>query len=209
MVTAATSDMTDAALGLRTHSGWAVTVVVAGPLKVPSVIDRRRIEIADPATPGSTQPYHAAAGLDLKAAEEFVKRCANSATLLAERAVRAVIDNVREKNHEVIGSGILLGSGRPSSTLAATLASHALIHTAEGELFRRALTQAIERCGLPLTAVRERELWARSRVDLHMTLDELQHSITEMGRPIGPPWRQDEKHAALVGWLALADVSRR
>ena len=198
-----------AALGLRSHSGWAVAVVVGGPLGAPVVIDRRRIEIADPAIGGAIQPYHAAAHLDLKKAEEFVKRCADSATHLAERALRAVIASVKERRHEVVSSGILLGSGRAASTLATTLASHALIHTAEGELFRRALTQAIERCGLPLTAVPERELWARTTLDLHMTLDELQRSVAEMGRPIGPPWRQDEKHAALIGWLALATVGRR
>ena len=197
-----------AALGLRSHSGWAVAVVVGGPLGAPVVIDRRRVEIADPAIGGATQPYHAAAHLDLKKAEEFVKRCGDSATHLAEQAVRALIDKLREKNHEVLGSGILLGSGRPAPALAATLASHALIHTAEGELFRSALTRAIERCGLPLTAVPERELWARTTLYLHMTLDELQRSIAEMGRPIGPPWRQDEKHAALVGWLALAAAAR-
>jgi len=201
--------MTHAALGLRTHSGWAVTVVVAGAPHAPAVIDRRRIEIADPAIGGSTQPYHAAARLDLKEAEELVKRCADSATFLAERAVRAVINNVREKSHVVLGGGVLLRSGRPAPALAATLKSHALIHTAEGDLFRRALTQAIERCGLPLTAVPERELWARCTVDLHMTPEELQRSIAEMGRSIGPPWRQDEKCAALVGWLALASASGR
>ena len=147
--------------------------------------------------------------MDLKKAEEFVKRCADSATQLAEQALRAVIDSVKEKRHEVVGSGILLGSGRAAPTLATTLASHALIHTAEGELFRRALTQASERCGLALTAVPERELWSRSTLDLHMALDELQRAVAEMGRPIGPPWRQDEKHAALVGWLALAAVACR
>jgi len=201
--------MKRAALGLRSHSGWAVTVIVGGQLDAPVVIDRRRVEIADPAIGGATQPYHAAAHLDLKKAEEFVKRCADSATQLAERALRALIDDVKEKRHEVLGGGILLGSGRAAPTLATTLASHALIHTAEGELFRRALTQASERCGLALTAVPERELWSRSTLDLHMTLDELQRSVAEMGRQIGPPWRQDEKHAALVGWLALAAVARR
>jgi len=192
-----------AALGLRTHSGWAAAVVVSGPLKAAGVIERRRIEIADPSIGGSKQPYHAAASLDLKEAEEFVKRCAGSAAFLAEGAVRTLIDDLQQKRHEVLSSGILLGSGRPAP-LAVTLASHALIHTAEGDLFRRAITEAVERCGLPLTAVPERELWARCTLDLHMTLEELQHSIAGIGRSIGPPWRQDEKYAALVGWLALA-----
>ncbi len=199
--------MTHAALGLRAHSGWAVLVVVAGPLNAPLVIERRRIEIADRGIVGSTQPYHAATELDLRKAEAFVKRCAHSANLLAEQAVRAVIDNMRKRSYEVLGGGLLLASGRPAPALAATLASHALIHTAEGELFRSALSQAVEGCGLPLTNVKERELWDRSAVELHMTVAELQRYVAEMGRPLGPPWRQDEKHAALVGWLALARVS--
>ncbi len=201
--------MTHAALGLRAHSGWAVLVVVAGPLNAPLVIERRRIEIADRGIAGSTQPYHAATELDLRKAEAFVKRCADSANFLAEQAVRTVIDDMGKKSYEVLGGGILLASGRPAPTLAETLASHALIHSAEGALFRGALSEGIQRCGLPLTKVKERELWNRGVVELHVSLDELQRYVAEMGRPIGPPWRQDEKHAALVGWLALAGASPR
>jgi hypothetical protein len=201
--------MMHAALGVRAHSGWAAAVVVAGPFSAPAVVDRRRIEIADPSVTGSRQPYHAAAQLDARKAEGFAQRCADSTSLLAERAVHAVIDNMRERGYEVVGGGILLGSGRPLPGLTTILASHALIHTAEGELFRGALTQAIERCGVPVRGVRERELWARGEAELHRPVDELRRYVAEMGRRIGPPWRQDEKHAALVGWLALAAASRR
>ncbi len=204
-----TSGMPHAALGFRAHSGWAALVAVAGPPRSPTVIDRRRIELADPGIPGSNQPYHAAAGFELTEAEELVRRCAEGARLLARRALRAVIDDLRERGHDVAGCGILLGSGRPATTLAATLASHALIHTAEGELFRDALTHASEHCGLPIKRVRERELYARGAAELGVPVDELQRHVTELGRPIGPPWRQDEKHAALVGWLALAAASQR
>ncbi len=197
--------MTHAALGFRAHSGWAALVVVAGPPRSPAVIDRRRIELADPGIPGATQPYHAAAELDLKEAEEVVRRCTDGARLLARRALRAVIDDLRGRGHDVVGCGILLGSGRP----AATLASHALIHTADGELFREALTHASEHCDLPITGAREGELYARGAAELCVPVDELRRHVTELGRPIGPPWRQDEKHAAPVGWLALAAASQR
>jgi hypothetical protein len=120
-----------------------------------------------------------------------------------------VIDELRERGHEVVGCGILLSSGRPAATLAATLASHALIHTAEGELFRNALTHASEHCDLRVTGVRERELFARGVAELRVPVDELRHRVTEMGQPIGPPWRQGEKHAALVGWLVLAAAPQR
>jgi hypothetical protein len=201
--------MTDAALGMRAHSGWAVVVVVAGPSSAPAAVDRRRIEIADPDITGSTQPYHAAAELDVRKAERFIERCAHNSSLLAERAVRAVVDDLKERGHKVLCGGILLGSGRPLPRLATILSSHALIHTAEGELFRGALTEAVERCGVQVKGVRERELWARGVEDLSRPLDELQRYVAEMGRPIGAPWRQDEKHAALVAWLTLADASGR
>jgi len=184
-------------------------VVVAGSPRAPAVIDRRRIELVDPRTPGGKQPYHAAERLELKKAEELVRRCTDDARGLARQALRAVMDDLREKDHDLVGCGILLGSGRPATTLAATLASHAFIHTAEGVLFRDVLTHASERCGLAVLGVRERELFARGAAELRVPVKELQRRVTEMGRPLGPPWTQDEKHATLVGWLALAARSKR
>ena len=29
--------------------------------------------------------------------------------------------------------------------------------------------------------------------------------VTDLGKPLGAPWSQDEKYAALAAWLALAD----
>ena len=204
-----TSTTRRAALGLRAHSGWAALVVVAEPPRSPTVIDRRRIELADPGIPGSKQPYHAAEGMDLKEAAKLVRRCTDEARRLARRAFRAALDDLRERGLDVVGCGILLGSGRPATTLAATLAAHALIHTAEGELFRDALTHASEHCDLAVTGVRERELYARGAAELRIPVEELRRRVTELGRPLGPPWRQDQKHAALVGWLTLAAASRQ
>jgi hypothetical protein len=201
--------MTHAALGLRAHSGWAALVVVAGAPRSPAVIDRRRMEIADPQTPEAKQPYHAAAELELKEADKLIKRCTDGARRLAQRALCAVLEDLRDAGHQVVGCGLLLGSGRPPTPLEATLASHALIHTAEGELFRQVLTHACEQCALRVTGVRERELFARGAAELSVPPDALRRRVTELGRSVGPPWRQDEKYAALVAWLALAAASQR
>ncbi len=198
---------TRAALGFRAHSGWAALVVVAGPARSPVVIDRRRVELIAPGIP--KQPYHAAEKLDLKEAEKLVGRCADTAERLARQALRAVLDGLRDTGHDVVGCGILLGSGRPATSLAATLASHALIHTAEGELFRGALTRASEHCGLPAMGVRERELYERGAAQFRTSVGDLRLRMSEMGRAIGPPWTQDQKQAALVGWLVLTAASRR
>ena len=206
---AETTTRTRAALGFRAHSGWAAAIAIAGPPRSPRVVDRRRIELADPAISASKQPYHAAErwaaeGLDLKKAEEVVRRATEEAQRLARQGLRAVIDDLRARGHDVIGCGIVLGSGRPATTLVATLASHALIHTAEGELFRNVLVEAGEHHDLPVTGVRERELFARGAAELSIPAGELERRVAELGRTIGPPWAQDQKYAALVAWLALA-----
>ncbi len=198
-----------AALGLRAHSGWAVLVVITGPPDGLTVIDRRRIEIADPEIRGSKQPYHAAERLPLVRAEEYLSRCCRRTKLLAGRAVSAIVADLRGKGHDVVGCGILASSARPLTTLAATLASHALIHTAEGELFRNALIEASEQCKVPVTRMKEKELYAQGAEALGMPVAELQRRVTELGRPLGPPWSQDEKYAGLAGWMVLAAAARR
>jgi hypothetical protein len=34
-------------------------------------------------------------------------------------------------------------------------------------------------------------------------VSELERRVQEMGKPLGPPWTQDQKYAALVAWMAL------
>jgi hypothetical protein len=193
-----------AAVGFRAHSGWAAAVAVAGPADAPAAIARRRIEMVDRGVPGAAQPYHAAAGLKIHDAERIVTTCAARAALLAQRALSAMMEELRDAGYAVTGCGLLLASGRPLPALEGILASHPLIHTAEGELFREALRAASRECGMPLAVVKECELLARAAADLGMAADAIQGRVSEMGRAMGPPWRQDEKYAAMVGWLALA-----
>ena len=206
MTKAVANSIADAAIGLRSHSGWAALVVLArapDSSAVPIVVYRRRIDLADSGTSGPTQPYHAAEHMGLKDAEQLITRCADRAKVLAKQALTAIMNDLGGRGYKVVGCGILLGSGRPATSLAATLASHALIHAAEGELFRNALAHAGEDCGLPVTGVKEKTLYEHSAQELRLSADELHRHVAAMGRAIGPPWRQDEKLAALVGWLSL------
>ena len=192
-----------AAVGFRAHSGWAAAVAVGDSVGAPAVIARYRIEMVDAGVPGAAQPYHAAVGLDSREAERIVTSCAARAAQLAGAALRGIVAELRGAGHEVAACGLLLASGRPLPALEKVLASHALIHTAEGELFREALRAAGRECGLPLAAVRERDLFTRGHEDLGIQEKQLQQQIAEMGRALGPPWRQDEKFAAMVAWLSL------
>src|SRR5204862_8083483 len=120
----------------------------------------------------------------------LIRKCRDSSARLAADAVSAVVARLSGKGHRVVSTGIIFASGRPLSDLAATLRSHALIHTAEGEFFREVLVQASEHCGLPVTRVKEREGWERGAAALGLGASDLQLLIAELGRRRGPPWRQ-------------------
>ena len=188
--------MTRAAIGFRAHSGWAAAVAIAGASGSPVVIARRRIEMVDRAGPRANQPYHAAAELEIAAAGKLVAQAAASAARRAAANLQVILEELARTGHQVTGCGLLLASGRPLPALPAILASHALIHTAEGELFREALLAASAGYGLPVTAVKERDLTSSIPAPV-------ERYIQKLGSTIGPPWRQDEKFAAMAAWLAL------
>jgi hypothetical protein len=196
----------EAALGFRSHSGWAMLVGVAGTLAAPALIFRRRVELSR-RTP--RQPFHAAEGRPFAAAEALIRRSSEEAGALAERAVGEAVAELRAAGHEPVASGLLLAAGRPLPGLREVLASHALIHAAEGELFRDVLRQASRRCGLRLAEVKERELDEQAAQSLRRSSAELGSRLAEWGKALGPPWTQDEKRAALVAWLALAEEPKK
>ena len=195
---------TRAALGFRAHSGWAAAVAVSGSPTQPTVIERRRLVIADPDDADAKQPYHAAEGLAFTAAERLVGRCIEASQRLANDAVRRLLAELRASGHDVIGCGLLQGSGRALPDLVGILASHALIHAAEGQMFRDVLAAAARHHRVPLIDVRERDLMERCAADLHLSPEQVARMLAALGRSLGPPWRQDEKYATLAAFLALA-----
>ncbi len=191
-----------AVLGLRAHSGWAALVALAGPADAPEVVDRRRIEMAEGEE--AKQPYHAAEGLPLAKASALLDRLAKGALARATEGLAAAVDDLRRKGHAPAAAVILTAAGRPLPELKSVLASHALIHTADGEHFRDALAGASERQGLKVTRVRERDVLAQAGAALRRPGADLQAAVAAWGKPLGAPWTADQKLSALGAWLALA-----
>jgi hypothetical protein len=181
-------------------------VAVGGSPDSPVVLDRRRIETSDAAIHGSRQPFHAAEPLSFDKAGALIRQCRESSMLLATRAVSAMVGQLNQHGHTVVGAGILFASGRALPELAAILRSHALIHTAEGEFFRDVLVRASEHCSLPVTRIKEREVWELGSKILGRSSANLQQQIDALGKSLGPPWRQDEKLASMAALIALAET---
>lgn len=193
-----------AALGFRSHSGWAAVVAVTGSPERPVVLERIRIVISDQRIPAAKQPYHAAERMDLARADAWIGDCRNRASLLALAAVRDLTDGLSRAGYHPVRAGILCASGRLLPDLPAILKSHALIHTAEGEFYREVLVRAAEQCSLPVRRIGERGAWDVAAPLFGMPSGDLRERIGNLGRMVGPPWRQDEKLASLAAWIALA-----
>jgi hypothetical protein len=179
-------------------------VALVGSPRSPEVIDRRRIALIEPGSPGSVQPYHVARTMDLPKAEEFIKGVTAAIDRSALLAVRAFAGAISGGNQTIASCGIVLASGRALPSLEATLRSHAMVHTAEGELYRAAIARAAKNLSWRCVRVPERDLYNVAAKQLRIHESKLKIRITEMGRAIGSPWSADEKCATLVAWLALA-----
>src|SRR5689334_10911610 len=136
-------------------------------------------------SPSATRPSHtspapaltsdAAAQMPLVRAEAFLERCRQASAAAAESAVRAMLDQLAARGFRMRQAVVLLASGRPAGDLARTLASHAAIHTAEGEFYREIIREACRRCGLMVAGVREKELCPRVE------------EVAELGKHLGSP----------------------
>jgi len=176
-----------AALGVRSHSGWAAYVVLAGNPKAPDIVARGRMELCEQCK----QPFHEAEPMPFARAAKFIAACRTVTAKLADEALKPI--------GPVNGCCILTASGRPLPELNAILASHALIHAAEGEFYRDALADACARAGIAVRRVRERDI-----VDDAQHLPAWRERIASFGKAMGAPWTQDEKLSALGAWLVLA-----
>lgn len=81
-----------------------------------------------------------------------------------------------------------------------------MIHTAEGEFFRRSFRKACESMRIAVTGIRERELDAQAAAAFGKAAPQVKKSIDGMGRCLGPPWTTDQKSAALAAAIVLAQI---
>jgi hypothetical protein len=197
--------LTPASLALRVHSGWAALVAVAGEVRSPRIVLRRRLEMIETGDARAKQPYHAAEGMGVPEARAFLGQLSRSATARASDGLNAATSELGRSGWTPRTLGILQAAGRLPPDLGSVLASHALIHTADGEHFRHALARAGEELGLAVVRLRERDLEARASAALGLRPAVLKERVSRLGRDLGPPWTADQKLAALLGWLLLAD----
>jgi hypothetical protein len=194
----------ETALGIRTHSGWACAILATGHGDAIEILDRRRILLHDPKNDGTKQPYHAAEPLRFALAENHIGVCRKTTAGLARDAIAGFQYLSRSRDARLAGICVITGSGRALPDLRAILASHALIHAAEGEFYRNALLDAA--AALKIPASRLNAARASASVAARLGIDEavLAEMLGGIGKRIGRPWTVDEKLATMAAWMLLA-----
>jgi len=195
--------MQPAALGFRVHSGWTSLVAVALEKNQPIILLRQRPHLVATFSYAYRQPYHTAEKMTLDEARTFLEQQRLEVHRLAVEAIRAAQAEVAQQGFKVTRAALLLASGRPLPELPKILASHSIIHTADGEFFREALLHGCTCSKLTITTIKERELFNSASAALRRRSAVLTKFVADLGKPLGSPWTQDEKFATLAAWLAL------
>src|SRR6266516_7568202 len=138
---------------MRVKSGWATAVLVAGPARAPRVVDRRTIELSDPAVPASRQPYHAVMGARAGVAKQVERRLCRIVEQVTRQSVARLLADYRAGGHAVHGVALVVGRQIDPAKIAN---DHIRAHALEGRLFRTVLEQACRSLGLKSSVLIER-----------------------------------------------------
>jgi hypothetical protein len=175
-------------------------VLLGGPDQAPVALDRRRVELCDPAEPRTRQPYHADAGRAQNDPDE-IARLRAIIERYARKSVAGLLTACHAAGHVLEGAGLVIGS-RMDPLKIANL--HMRAHASEGQLFATVLECELRSAGLPVITIRERDLMALATDWLRRSDPDIRARASALGAPLGAPWRADEKAAALAAWMVLA-----
>jgi len=185
-----------AAIGFRVHTGWAACVVLEGQPGRLKVLLRRRLELL----PKNDSPprflFHSAAELGPDKAADLVE----SARLAVHQHVRLALQELLQTTPAIECAGIPVGSKEVPQKLAAILASHPLIHSAEGAFYQQAVADACTHHNLPVFTAREKAVWLECA-------PKMQEELTALRTSVGPPWGEDQRIAAAAALFALKSYS--
>ena len=183
-------------LGFRVKSGWAAAVLISNSRKSPpAVVDSRVIELADPTVPHSRQPYHASFGT-AQSDIATVTTLERGIERFSRRAIKALVDEY-SKHHRIRTAAVVVASLTDPASIAN---QHMRAHASEGQLFRRVLVDGLERCGVKVRVVLEREVYELLGKSLRASPAVAKRKVAELGEAVAR-WRAEQKVAAAGAWL--------
>jgi hypothetical protein len=187
-------------IGLRARTGRAIAVVIGGSRTAPLVVSKTEIKLTDPKIPETFQPYHEVMDLPWEQSQRAARTFTRPIEVVARKALAKMIKELEGKGLKVKGVSVV---GSKDRDLARIGNYHIRAHAAEGILFRRVLERAAEAHGLLTRTFPDRELEPMATSELGLSPVEIKQTLSNLGQSLDPPWRADEKQAALAAWLML------
>jgi hypothetical protein len=195
-----------AAVGFRAKTARAIVVALTEPLDSPGMLLRDEIKLSDPAMPATLQPYHEVMELPWRESQLAVRQAAKAIEAVASSAVRKIVRELRSQGFNVCAIGVV---GSADRDLARIGNPHIRAHAAEGILFRHVFEVAAKANRLPVTTLVEKGLTELAASELRRSAASVASTLKAFGRVAGPPWRADERAAALAAWMALTRCKLR
>jgi hypothetical protein len=193
--------MVDVALGFKPHTGWAIAVLVSGDAHAPHVLVRERIDLV----PQHLErfAYHQAqeAGLTVDAAARSIAEIEDGVDIATTEAVKELAATAAA--HGTLVAAGVIGHPQEVPPLAKVLASHTLLHTAEGELYRSAIEEAAADLGIVTVPVAPKQTVAEVAAALGVGTTALDDRLTALRKELGAPWQKDHREATAAALLAL------
>jgi hypothetical protein len=193
-------------IGLRAKTGRAIAVVVGGTADSPLILAKTEVKLWDPKFPATGQPYHHVMDLPGDEWPQAVRKSARAIEKIAAKALATLMKEQVAKGRKVRAVATV---GAKDRNLASIGNPHIRAHAAEGILFRRVLDNAAQKNGLSARAFAEREFDQTLKHELGMKSNAVKKKLDQAARALPPPWRADEKLAAMAAWLVLHQLQNR
>jgi hypothetical protein len=177
------------ALGFCSRTGSAEAVAVDVRAGAVALVGRWSVDLLDGRAPG--QVFHVAQPLPAGRAEALVRRTIETVTAIATGRLDELLRGIGG----VAAVAVVVGDFPVPDALPKILASHALMHAAEGRLYRDALLDAAAACGV--RGVEVPRTLAAGRL-----VGDLAAHVATLGVSAGRPWRKEHKLAAVAALAA-------
>ena len=181
-----------AAVGVADHCGWAVLMTVA---RDGTFLDRRRVELLDPALPKLAH-HHEAQAIPLPDALVLIDRVTRSAAAHARAALEALASSVPA----IRAIGLRACPPLPA-TIPERLSNYRAQNVADSVMYRQALAEAARSLGWSVHWYETRRVAAAAAEAL--AVPSITPLLTKTGSTLGPPWTQDHRTAMSAAIAAL------
>ena len=190
-----------AGIGFKSHTGWALGVVVVEDDDGIHVVAKQRVTMQE--TFATAAVFHVSQERGLSAAEArpFIESTLRESVKRAKASIASISKSIGGRS--IQRAAILAGNARPLPPLDSILRSHPLIHTAEGELYRDAVANACDALGLPAVRIPAKDLDSRAAKAFSLPAATLRARLDLAGKSSGKPWTAEHRDCALAAWLIL------